>query len=78
MLIKESFLFWEKRSIPLTKEHIVDSVRNRLDLPKYESPELIETLLKFIKKILVMGRALLSVDLKTLRKRQKGVKSEKP
>ena len=36
----------------LTKEHIINSIRNHLDLPRVKSTELVETLLEIIKKTL--------------------------
>ena len=36
----------------LTKDHIVDSVHNHLDLPKNRSIELIESILEIMKKAL--------------------------
>ena len=38
-----------------TKDHVIDSVHNRLDLPRNRSIELIESLLEIMKKALESG-----------------------
>ena len=43
----------------LTKEHIINSIRNHLDLPRVKSTELVETLLEIIKKTLENGEDVL-------------------
>ena len=43
----------------LTKDDIADSIYRRLDLPKYKSIEVLESLLEIIKKTLVNGEDVL-------------------
>ena len=43
----------------LTKEHIVNSIYNQLDLPKNKSIEVVEALLEIIKKTLENGEDVL-------------------
>ena len=43
----------------ITKDHIVNSLKNRLDLPKNKSAELIESFLETIKKTLGKGEHVL-------------------
>jgi integration host factor subunit alpha len=43
----------------LTKDDIVDSICNRLDLPKYKSIQVVESLLEIIKKTLEGGEDIL-------------------
>lgn len=43
----------------LTKEHIVNSIYNQLDLPKNKSIEVVEALLEIIKKTLESGEDVL-------------------
>jgi integration host factor subunit alpha len=43
----------------LTKEHIVNSIYNRLDLPKNKSIEVVEALLEIIKRTLESGEDVL-------------------
>ena len=43
----------------LTKEHIIDSVYTRLDLPRYRSVQVVESLLEIIKKTLENGEDVL-------------------
>ena len=43
----------------LTKDDIADSIYRRLDLPKYKSIEVFESLLEIIKKTLVNGEHVL-------------------
>ena len=43
----------------LTKDDIADSIYRRLDLPKYKSIEVLESLLELIKKTLVNGEDVL-------------------
>jgi integration host factor subunit alpha len=43
----------------LTKDDIADSIYRRLDLPKYKSIEVLESLLEIIKKTLVNGQDVL-------------------
>jgi integration host factor subunit alpha len=43
----------------LTKEHIVNSIYNQLDLPKNKSIEVVESLLEIIKRTLESGEDVL-------------------
>jgi len=43
----------------LTKDHIVDSIRNRLGLPKIKSAKIVESILEIIKKKLENGEDVL-------------------
>jgi integration host factor subunit alpha len=43
----------------LTKDHIVNAVYNRLDIPKSKSIEVVESLLEIIKKALESGEDVL-------------------
>ncbi len=43
----------------LTKDHLINSIRNDLDLPKTKSAELFESLLEIIKNKLVNGEDVL-------------------
>jgi integration host factor subunit alpha len=43
----------------LTRDHIINSVRNHLDLPKGKSADLVESLLEIMKKTLENGEDVL-------------------
>jgi integration host factor subunit alpha len=43
----------------LTKEHIINSVHNHLDLPKNRSAEVVESMLEIMKKTLENGEDVL-------------------
>jgi len=45
--------------MPCTKDHIVNSIYNQLDLPKNRSTEIVESLLEIIKKTLASGEDVL-------------------
>ena len=45
--------------MPCTKDHIVNSIYNQLDLPKNTSIEIVESLLEIIKKTLASGEDVL-------------------
>ena len=45
--------------MPCTKDHIVHSIYNQLDLPKNTSIEIVESLLEIIKKTLASGEDVL-------------------
>ncbi len=45
--------------MPCTKDHIVNSIFNQLDLPKNTSIEIVESLLEIIKKTLASGEDVL-------------------
>lgn len=45
--------------MPCTKDHIVNSIYNQLDLPKNKSTEIVESLLEIIKKTLASGEDVL-------------------
>ena len=45
--------------MPCTKDHIVNSIYNQLDLPKNTSIEIVESLLEIIKKTLSSGEDVL-------------------
>ena len=45
--------------MPCTKDHIVNSIFNQLDLPKNASIEIVESLLEIIKKTLASGEDVL-------------------
>lgn len=45
--------------MPCTKDHIVNSIYNQLDLPKNRSIEIVESLLEIIKKTLASGEDVL-------------------
>ena len=63
----------------LTKEHIINSIRNHLDLPRVKSTELVETLLEIIKKTLENGEdVLISGFGKFCVKDKKGRKGRNP
>ena len=43
----------------LTKAHLIDSIYNRVDLPKNKSAQVVESLLELIKKTLENGEDVL-------------------
>ena len=45
--------------MPCTKDHIVNSIYNQLDLPKNRSTEIVESLLEIIKRTLASGEDVL-------------------
>jgi integration host factor subunit alpha len=45
--------------MPCTKDHIVNSIYNQLDVPKNRSTEIVESLLEIIKKTLASGEDVL-------------------
>ena len=45
--------------MPCTKDHIVNSIYNQLDLPKNRSTKIVESLLEIIKKTLASGEDVL-------------------
>ena len=45
--------------MPCTKDYIVNSIYNQLDLPKNKSTEIVESLLEIIKKTLASGEDVL-------------------
>ena len=62
MLIKEKypkFLPTGAKNMTLTKDHIIDSVYINLDLPKYRSVQVVESLIEIIKRTLENGEDVL-------------------
>ena len=62
----------------LTKADLIDSIYNRLDLPKKKSSQLVDSLLEIIKKTLENGEDVLITGFGKFSERQKETQGQEP